>query len=510
MRSNAPKARTRQALWNLKIEKPHLFAQQGQQQSSREDDEDVDWPPGFEACGQEGWLWHAGRNLFLEKATGRLCWFDEAANEYKEAREGSALSLSFSGGATATWSGPDGAGSSSSASKPKQPKHLVIPDLHRVAQAMKADLAHLDRPTSVLAVFGTEGGVPADQSARVFHERLIRRLAASRGEWPDQALCEALAGVFSDIASSYGGQAAPDHLRMPSAAAVLAVGHRVVAAAAPGARYCFLAAGRSPTAAPATGPSAAPVAGAGTSIVCQAIGNGADATPVCVMVAAGDLRLSDDVVAAAAGSQLMKGRPRAASVALLQGARQQQKQDGPCFQLAAGCIRLSPVIGAAATVLAEPPTKRQKSEVTPSKVRVRQILLRHWRGTGPKPTDPVRKTAVSRSPEEAETTLLSTLDGLVADGCAGFSAACRSLSECQSALKGGELAGDLGWLDPPVSQEELKKQAAQKKQGPSSPAPGVRSAVPDMVCKAAFALEVGELGDLIHSDVGVHILLRTA
>ena len=24
---------------------------------------------------------------------------------------------------------------------------------------------------------------------------------------------------------------------------------------------------------------------------------------------------------------------------------------------------------------------------------------------------------------------------------------CREISECQSALKGGELAGDMGWLD---------------------------------------------------------------
>jgi len=123
MRSNAPKARTRQALWNLKNEKPHLFAQQGQPGKAKEEDEDLDRPPGFEACGQEGWLRHPGRNLYLEKATGRLCWFDDAANEYKEAREGSTLALAFSGGASAAWLGPDvtAAGGSSSASKPKQP-----------------------------------------------------------------------------------------------------------------------------------------------------------------------------------------------------------------------------------------------------------------------------------------------------------------------------------------------------------------------------------------------------
>ena len=39
---------------------------------------------------------------------------------------------------------------------------------------------------------------------------------------------------------------------------------------------------------------------------------------------------------------------------------------------------------------------------------------------------------------------------------------------------------------------------------------GVRPDVPGAVLKAAFQLEVGEVHDLVSTDVGVHLLQRTA
>merc|ERR1712217_935601 len=101
--------------------------------------------------------------------------------------------------------------------------------------------------------------------------------------------------------------------------------------------------------------------------------------------------------------------------------------------------------------------KKRKMAAAPNKVRVRHILLRHWRGVGAKPVDPIRRKPIDRSPDMAETQMLAVLDGLLAEGCAGFSTACKTLSECQSALKGGELIGDLGWLDRVNDSSQDKK-----------------------------------------------------
>merc|ERR1712046_357761 len=98
-------------------------------------------------------------------------------------------------------------------------------------------------------------------------------------------------------------------------------------------------------------------------------------------------------------------------------------------------------------------------EVVP-KVRILQILIRYWKGTGAKPTDPVRRKPVSRTAEDAEIVLLGILDKLAADGCTTFTSACKSISECQSALKGGDLAGDLGWLER--AKDSALKQAKEQ------------------------------------------------
>lgn len=138
-------------------------------------------------------------------------------------------------------------------------------------------------------------------------------------------------------------------------------------------------------------------------------------------------------------------------------------------------------------------------------MRIRQILLRAWRGGAtPKPEDPVRRKQIQRTGEEAEGQLLQVLDELrqSKDGAGlskSFTLLCRSSSECQSSLQGGELAGDLGWLD---KDKGVDSQRANGKM--------VRPAVPAPVLRAAFDLEVGEMSDLVSSEVGVHLLLRSA
>lgn len=113
--------------------------------------------------------------------------------------------------------------------------------------------------------------------------------------------------------------------------------------------------------------------------------------------------------------------------------------------------------------------------------------------------DPVRRKTVSRTSDEAEVKMLGVLEGLAQDGCASFSTVCKATSECQSALKGGDLAGDLGWLERGIGVDT--KQANGKT---------VKSAVPASVLKVAFELEVGQLSDLVASELGTHLLLRTA
>ena len=122
------------------------------------------------------------------------------------------------------------------------PKTVVIPDLHRVAQALRAPFDHVDMPASMLAVFAAgEGreGVPVEQAARTFHERLVRRIASWRSAWLDQAWFGALTGAMMDVAAVAGESAKGNAL--PVVAAALLVGRKVVVASAPGARACLMA-----------------------------------------------------------------------------------------------------------------------------------------------------------------------------------------------------------------------------------------------------------------------------
>ncbi|CAE8615339.1 unnamed protein product, partial [Polarella glacialis] len=161
-----------------------------------------------------------------------------------------------------------------------------------------------------------------------------------------------------------------------------------------------------------------------------------------------------------------------------------------------------------------PPAKRPKTAPSapafgcsalevPGRVRVRQILLRTWREGTPQPQDPVRRKPVKRSQEQAELQLLQVLADLGSlSGLSlakGFSAACKASSECPSSLQGGELSGDLGFLDKEKGVDTKRANGQM-----------VKSAVPAAVLKAAFTLEVGELGDLVVSELGVHLLLRSA
>merc|ERR1719291_249729 len=130
--------------------------------------------------------------------------------------------------------------------------------------------------------------------------------------------------------------------------------------------------------------------------------------------------------------------------------------------------------------------KRRKTE-TPSQARFRHILLKHKECKSI--VDKVRNKQVKRTRGEAERILRAVLEECEADPakCTKvFTQRCRELSECTTSLTAGELAGDLGWMKPGKNEAKF---------GPNF----------DTV---VFALQIGQLSDLIDSDQGIHILLR--
>jgi len=386
----------------------------------------------------------------------------------------------------------------------------------------------LDKPAAMVALFGSaaneESCVPVEVAVRVFHERLIKRLGAFRGAWSDEAIGSAIIATLDEIAAT-------DGCTRSAASIILLVGSRVIAVAVAGGRFCLSDPQNPLTAqiagerfkniehnawghdamvvvAQLAGKASHPLAGTmalwqpffavllfgpSNSSHCSGLGAEANASNKSDATIFND----DAEILRLVVPHLGHGRPRAASVALLQAAHIR----GAAGPLAAACVRLSGA-DAVCQVVPEHAAKKRKMASAPNKVRVRQILLRHWRGVGAKPVDPIRRKNIDRTPEDAETQMLAVLNRLLTEGCAGFSSSCKSLSECQSALKGGELIGDLGWLDRINDTGQDKKT--------QHPVPAIRSIVPATVRKAAFELDVGELSDLVSSDVGVHLLMRTA
>mmetsp|Transcript_135936 Transcript_135936/g.378874 ORF Transcript_135936/g.378874 Transcript_135936/m.378874 type:complete len:636 (+) Transcript_135936:170-2077(+) len=137
----------------------------------------------------------------------------------------------------------------------------------------------------------------------------------------------------------------------------------------------------------------------------------------------------------------------------------------------------------------ERPAKRlrQVEGAGPARIRCRHILLKHRELR--QPTDPVRRRRVERPREEAEAMLRGLLPALLAD-TGSFPQLARKHSECSSCLRGGEQAGDLGWVT----------------RGGARGAGSVSREVEE----AAFSLAVGELSDIVVSDAGVHLVQRIA
>lgn len=109
-------------------------------------------------------------------------------------------------------------------------------------------------------------------------------------------------------------------------------------------------------------------------------------------------------------------------------------------------------------------------------IRCSHILQKH---TGSRrPFDSYRNKAVTRSPEEA-LKIINDIRLQIIEKKATFEELAKKYSECGSAAKNG----DLGVFGKGQMQKSFED--------------------------AAYKLKVGELSEPVHSDSGVHIILRT-
>lgn len=116
------------------------------------------------------------------------------------------------------------------------------------------------------------------------------------------------------------------------------------------------------------------------------------------------------------------------------------------------------------------------TEAAPQKVRASHLLVKHRDSRRPRSWRQAED--ITRSKDEALQILRRYRD-LITSGQASFEALASTESDCSSAKQNG----DLGWFGPGQMQQSFEK--------------------------AAMALKVGELSDIVDSDSGLHIILRT-
>lgn len=129
----------------------------------------------------------------------------------------------------------------------------------------------------------------------------------------------------------------------------------------------------------------------------------------------------------------------------------------------------------------EGPSAAKKSKTDPTRIRCRHILLKHLESRST--VDKARSKHVSRTKFEAEDQIRGLLAEILADN-ARFSPLARQFSECSSAMKGGDQAGDLGWFSRGKMQKPFEDEA--------------------------FNLEIGQISDLVQTESGVHVIQRVA
>jgi len=110
-------------------------------------------------------------------------------------------------------------------------------------------------------------------------------------------------------------------------------------------------------------------------------------------------------------------------------------------------------------------------------VRCSHILQKHTQSRNP--MDSYRNKPITRSPQEAWNNILQIRENILNEGLSTFAQYAKKYSECRSAAKGGDLG--------PFGRGEMQKEFEN----------------------ASFALKVGDMSEIISTDSGYHIILRT-
>eukprot|EP00933_Yihiella_yeosuensis_P026566 TRINITY_DN2062_c1_g1_i1.p1 TRINITY_DN2062_c1_g1~~TRINITY_DN2062_c1_g1_i1.p1 ORF type:complete len:478 (+),score=97.24 TRINITY_DN2062_c1_g1_i1:60-1493(+) len=448
-------------LWKLKQERPELFGAQAVESSAPAGKRP---PPGFEETRElPGWLYNRERALYFQKDTGLLYCKDPVTNELYELHVGEDITR------TLTVRG-DAATINSSAKGPAS-RNVMISDLHRAAASLKLDFAHHDSPAAMFAVYDASSpssSAAAEAAAKGLHVKLLPRLAAYRGNWQN----EKLEGVLRESIELLRQEVAPESGL--GLAVALQLGGRLTLAATGGA-VCMLFGATSHT--------------DGSIDNLEVVGQSFAASTHCVVLDDSHLgailtvegarkAIPSTRMRALARTHVLQERPKAACITVLE----QCQKAGADAPLVAACIRFSWIDANA------PAKKRAKMELAGvSKVRCRHILLRH---VGAQQVIGDRRAKPTRSLVMAEQQMLALLMEISSTGGASaFTAKCKAMSECDTALRGGDLAGDLGWLEKDPSKNKK---------------------VPAAVIRAAFQLSVNQISDLVVSERGLHLILRTA
>lgn len=473
------------------------------------------------------WYYSEKRQVFWSGLQNKMYVFDHVSGTHKELHDPRQFELQIAVG-------------SCFHEKASQVRHLLVKDLTKAASVLRMSIEHLDRPCALYALYdghrggpGAGGDVCADFCAKHLHQKLLPKLAAFRGHWEHTRLETAMRESCEELDAEFA-EKHPTAVDGCSAAVALLIGQRLVLASL-GDVACILcmrngeakdlikahvvrgqdddddddseddddaAAPANQGADEAAGPAPIRWTRAFGDLEFKRPGSSPklSVVPDCTVVSLVQQHFGIALVcrglynaigrsgAVSTVSKRSGGRPRMAAGALVDAAVQWLGQVGD--------VGLGSVVAffdkiEDSTAPSAPP--RKKGRTVPSQVRLRHIMLKHRECKSS--IDKVRNKQVKRTRGEAERLLRAVLEECESDPKRKvFAQRCKDMSECTTSLSGGDLAGDLGWMR---SGTKGPGGSAADRLGPAFEA-------------AAFLLQVGQLSDLIDSDQGIHIILRSA